>query len=200
MLPRRESQSGHLRYSDALVEVDGLGHLYNGRVYRPVAIDVDGVDLSIDFVDGDYFAHLDTSEILGYEMAAAERRWCKPRRTYRRALGDPFDFWTRSTSLGVLTLTICQTSDGARFLMHARDSGQVVVGSKVMHVVPAGEFTPASVYLEANTEDFDIRHTIMREYAEELLDKDGPSGEQRPRPHRAPDRPSIRGCLPSVSW
>lgn len=178
MLPPRESRRGHLRYSDALVEVDGLSHLYNGTVYRPVSIEVDDVGLSIDFIEGDYFAHLDTSEILAYEMAAAERRWFKPRLAYRRALGDPFDLWARSTSLGVLTLTICRTHNGARFLMHARDGGQVVVGSKVMHVVPAGEFTPASVYLEANTEDFDIWHTIMREYAEELLDKEEAYGKE----------------------
>jgi hypothetical protein len=80
--------------------------------------------------------------------------------------------------LGILTLTIIRAGGGARFLMHARDGDQVVVGSKAMHVVPAGEFTPASVYLEANMDDFDIWRTIMREYAEELLDKEEAYGKE----------------------
>jgi hypothetical protein len=178
MLPPRESRNGHLRYSDALVEIDGLSHLYNGSVYRPVAIDTNGIDLSIDFIGGEYLDHLNTSDVLAYEMAATERKWLKLRRTYRQAIGDPFDLCARSTSLGVLTLTIIQASDGSRFLMHARDGDQVVVASKAMHVVPAGEFTPASVYLEANSEDFDIWRTIMREYAEELLDREEAYGKE----------------------
>jgi hypothetical protein len=178
ILPPRESRSGHLLYSDALLEIDGLRHLYNGNVYRPVEIKADGVDLSMDFVGGEYFDHLNTSEVLAYEMAAADRRVLKLRRTYRQSMGDPFDLWARATSLGVLTLTIIRECDGPRFLMHVRDSDQVVVGSKAMHVVPAGEFTPASVYLEASSEDFDVWRTIMREYAEELLDREEAYGKE----------------------
>jgi hypothetical protein len=189
MLPPRESQTGHLRYSDALLNVDALGNLYNGRVYRPVDINADGTVVSIDFVDGDYFGHLDTSEILAYEMAAVERSWFKLRRSYRQTIGDPFDLRARSTSLGVLTLTICLTADGARFLMHSRDGDQIVVASKVIHVVPAGEFTPSSVNLEANTEDFDIWNTIMREYAEELLDKEEAYGKEGVGPNYTHDTP-----------
>ncbi|BEL03317.1 hypothetical protein Q0Z83_015080 [Actinoplanes sichuanensis] len=191
LLPRRESNRGRLRYSEALVDIDGLDHLHNGNVYRPVAVEADGRGLSIDFIGGRYFDHLDTSEILAFETAAGRGRRFPLRRSYRRSLGDPFDLHARATSLGVLTLTVIKTDDGARFLMHSRDDNQVVVGSKAMHVVPAGEFTPASVYLEADAEDFDIWRTIMREYAEELLDREEAYGKEGSGLHYA-DEPPFR--------
>jgi hypothetical protein len=39
-----------------------------------------------------------------------------------------------------------------------------------IHVIPAGEFTPSDVGLQAQSEDFDLWRNIMREYAEEFLD------------------------------
>jgi len=89
--------------------------------------------------------------------------------SYRRALKDPFDLWSRSTSLGVLVLTIRRGRDSAGFYMHARDGGRVVVASELMHVIPAGEFTPSDRTYESLRRDFDIWSTIMREYAEEFL-------------------------------
>jgi hypothetical protein len=53
--------------------------------------------------------------------------------------------------------------------MHRRNGRRVVNESDLIHVVPAGEFAPSSITLEARTTDFDIFRNIVREYAEEFL-------------------------------
>ncbi|MEU4556656.1 hypothetical protein [Micromonospora violae] len=170
LLPRDPDGGRRLRYSKSLVRLDHMDHLFNGAVYRPVSITPDRGGLVLDFQAGHYFDYLDTSEVLAYESATGRHR-------YRNALKDPFDLRARSASLGVLTLTIRRGPDTAGFFMHARDGGQVVVGSEVMHVIPAGEFAPSDRTYESLRHDFDIWLTIMREYAEEFLNMEEAYGQ-----------------------
>lgn len=172
MMPENPLGGHYSSYSEALAKLSGMGHLYNGNVYRPLDITIDQQGLKIAFTGGKYFDHLDTSEVLAYEAAMLTRDGvCGTLEgPYRKWLGNPFDLLRRGTSLGVITLTVRRLGSSSSFYMHQRDGDHVVVGSEVAHVVPAGEFTPADVSLESMERDFDLWHTIMREYAEEFLD------------------------------
>jgi hypothetical protein len=171
MFPSRSGQ--HLHYSEALESLEQReNHLFNGPIYRPVEVIADRGTLELFFTRGHYFDFLDSTEVLAYEAALFNRKndgnvmRVGP---YRRSLADPFNFWNRSNSLGILTLTIRQAPGFVGFFMHQRKSDYVIVGSELLHVVPAGEFTPSDLNLGSWELDFDIWHTIMREYAEEFL-------------------------------
>lgn len=169
---------GRLRYSDALRRLDSMEHLFNGDVYRLCEVTTGDSGLQLGFVLGNYFGFLDTSEVLAYEVAANDFRGKNGAGSYRASLKSPFDLWARATSLGVLTLTVRRGSDGGSgFYMHRRDGKHVVVGSEELHVVPAGEFAPADLSLDARERDFDIWHTIMREFAEEFLGVEEAKGQ-----------------------
>lgn len=164
---------GHLRYSEALESLEQRKErLFNGPIYRPVEVIADSSGLELAFMRGRYFDFLDTTEVLAYEAALFNRKndtdgmWVG---SYRRSLADPFDFWNRSNSLGILVLTVRRAPDFVGFYIHRRKSDYVIVASKMLHVVPAGEFAPSDLGLESWDRDFDIWHTIMREYAEEFL-------------------------------
>ncbi|NEA64651.1 hypothetical protein [Streptomyces sp. SID12488] len=172
MMPRNQLGGHYLSYSDALTKLAGMAHLFNGKIYRPIGIKVNRDGFRIECTEGRYFDHLDTSEVLVYEMAArhGKSRTAALSGSYRSWLGNPFDLKLRGMSLGVITLTIRRDNGFSGFYMHQRDGDHVVVGPETIHVVPAGEFTPADVSLESMKNDFDLWRTIMREYAEEFLD------------------------------
>jgi len=67
LLPRNPDAGGRLRYSEALVRIDHMDHLFNGTVYRPVSVTASPGSFALDFREGRYFDYLDTSEILAYE-------------------------------------------------------------------------------------------------------------------------------------
>jgi hypothetical protein len=148
-------------YSQAVVQVAGMGHFFNGRIYRPVAVGAHGSRISLSFSEATYFDYLDTSEILAYQAAAAKgpvRRLLHGR--YRRRLDDPFDLRNRVASLGVLTLTLRVAPEGTTFLLHKRNPDRVVLGAELFHVIPAGEFTLSDVSQEALHDDFNLWRNI----------------------------------------
>lgn len=171
MLPRRPEESRRLSYSEAIVEIGKMSGLFNGLVYRPIAIDAGEGSMNLTFTRGRYFDYLDTGEVLAYEIA--QRHLKQVRRvtggSYRRSLKGPFDLHRRATSLGIITLTVRRSSNERSFYMHQRDGDHVVAGSEIIHVIPAGEFTPSNITVEAVKDDFDIWRNIKREYAEEFL-------------------------------
>jgi hypothetical protein len=115
-----------------------------------------------------YFDAVDTSEILGYEAAAARHQrlsWVQ-QNAYRSWLGSPFELARRAAGTGAITLTIIKGSE-VEFLIHKRRN--VGLGDGNYHVVPAGEFQPVAVTSTAFWESFDLWDNICREYAEELL-------------------------------
>ncbi len=168
-------------YSGAILTLPGT-RLFNGLIYRPVEVGAAGDGLRMTFTEGRYFDYLDSSEVLGYEVG--ERRLASKsgvlHGSHRRRVKDPFDLRSRTASLGVNTLTVRREPDGtAGFYMHRRGGGGVVNETGLVHVVPAGEFTPSDISLHAVTADFDIWKNIVREYVEEFLgieDADGTTG------------------------
>ncbi|OXM58436.1 hypothetical protein CFP71_02500 [Amycolatopsis thailandensis] len=171
LLPWRTGAERYPAYSSALVQLAGRSQLYDGDLYRPTAIAGEANGIRLRFTHGRYFEHLDTTEILAYEAASRDLAGRTPADgRYRRWLKDPFDLTRRSTGLGTVTLTIRTAAGSAGFYMHKRDADQLAVGAGVVHAVPAGEFTPSDIGLEAIRADFDLWRTVMREYAEEFLD------------------------------
>jgi hypothetical protein len=171
MMPRKRDGTRYPGYSDALVDLAGMTQLYNGWIYRPTSVVADDGGLRLSFTDGHFYEHLDTTEVLAYEAAIndlAGRRAVEG--AYRRYLGDPFDLGRRGTSLGVVVLTIRASDEGCGFYMHRRDERSVATAPDAIHVIPAGEFSPADIELGSRVRDFKIWHTVMREYAEEFLD------------------------------
>ncbi|GGN78511.1 hypothetical protein [Nocardia rhizosphaerihabitans] len=154
--------SGGISYSQAVTELAGMSHFTNGIIYRPIKAEFTNTVTQIDFEIGNYFDYLDTGEIFGY------KRSCSVSSRSLRKDGDPFEFESRTASLGILTLTIYETGGVARFLIHKR-AASVVVAPGLFHVVPAGEFAPSDISLAAIERDFSLRRNIEREFAEELL-------------------------------
>ena len=167
MLPRPFTD-----YTTALKEVFPIlmQQIYNGYVYRPVDIRTNGDHMTLGFIDGHYFDSLDTSEVLAFETQLVRQgNRVRSRYSYRTWLEDPFNLRKRSTSLGIITLTVRKSDRCVGFYMHHRKGNHVVLGPELIHTVPAGEFTPSNVGNESRSEDFDLWMNIQREYAEEFL-------------------------------
>jgi hypothetical protein len=170
LLPRMADGRRFRGYSSALINLCGMSDLFNGLVYRPTKMEAAEEAIVLRFVPGRYFDFLDTTEVLSLEAQRC-KSFGRLNGKYRRFLQDPFDLDRRSTSLGILVLTIRQSTEGCGFLMHLRDNNRTLVAAapEVFHVIPAGEFTPSDVGLQALRDDFELRRTIFREYAEEFL-------------------------------
>ena len=113
---------GSTNFSDHLLRRPEMANLFNGVVYRPVTIDITAGVFTMGFAKGRYFDHIDKSEVLALEAASrtlASRSISSGR--YRRSVGDPFDFVTRATSLGINTLTVRrETAAKQGFFLHLR--------------------------------------------------------------------------------
>lgn len=184
LMPDRRS------YSQALVDLAGMSHLYDGVIYRPVRIDADPPGLRLGFTTGGYFGHLDDSELLVFEAAAQDLAG-KPIADgrYRRALGDPFDLSSRVTCLGLVVLTVRAERARAGFYLHQRNGARVISGPDIAHAVPAGDFAPACARPGFRAAGFDLWHAILGEYAEEFLDVDEAYVSRRTPPDYEHDRP-----------
>lgn len=171
LMPFRDDKVKYDSRSQALSDLGHMSKLYNGFVYRPLAVNRLKDKFHISFTEGKYFDHLDTSEVLAYE-AASRMLDGKNIRTgsYRASIADPFDLMERGTSLGVVTLTVRVGETSCGFYMHHRSNDWVIAAPDVLHVIPAGEFTPADMSLESRKSDRAIWKTMVREYAEEFLD------------------------------
>ncbi|NHD19576.1 hypothetical protein G9447_21370 [Actinopolyspora sp. BKK1] len=170
-------------YGSALVQLAGMDQLFNGRIYRPVGIESLDGRLRLRFTLGNYFDYLDTTEFLAYEASARAVDAADPfAGDYRRFVADPFDLSRRATGLGVLTLTIRHSTQGASFFLHRRSDDQVAVAPGMLQAVPAGEFSPADADELSTAEDLDLWRMMLREYAEEFLGVEESYGRGLPRP------------------
>jgi hypothetical protein len=160
----RRSPYGGLSYSSALAKQVDTSSLFNGFVYRPLAIEPTTPGLRIAFTEGRYFDYLDQSEFLAHELGAQLLAGKAPSGgRYRSYISNPFDLEKRSTSLGINTLTIRKSAHGNHgFFMHRRGGRRLVNESELLHVVPAGEFAPSNIAPESRPADFDIFRTILR--------------------------------------
>ncbi|GHU49902.1 hypothetical protein FACS1894200_09050 [Spirochaetia bacterium] len=112
-----------------------------------------------------YFYKINYGEYLAYQFAKTKKL---PNTAQR--IKKPSDYCILA---GVNTLTVIQDEENLRIIMHNR-SRKVGTAMGVYHVIPAGEFQPANRASTSWKDDFSLEKTIMRETAEELLDKQEP--------------------------
>jgi hypothetical protein len=93
----------------------------------------------------------------------------------RRGLNPVLDGAGRSAALAVSTLTLAyRESDGEFVTFLAPRSAKTAVHAHLLHVAPSGMFQPskdwAAEHDERYAEEWDLRHHVIREFAEELFD------------------------------
>lgn len=128
---------------------------------------------------GEYFDFYNTCESVAFETAYVRRVRRErsltlddlPLRSHQR---DLFDLANRFPGIGIDTLTIFHNlpdENGQRrsyFLLHKRSSTAVAEGPGAYHCVPAGSFQPTQA--RGALSEFDApQHTVLREFAEELM-------------------------------
>ncbi|MFF1380965.1 hypothetical protein [Streptomyces sp. NPDC058308] len=173
-------------YSAAVDAYAKPSMFFNAPSFRLFGLDPSVPDTSLTLTMGSYFDWYDTGEALGYEAAKryVETGGATIVGPYRQSLADPFHFAGRCATPGVNTLTIRASRRGPVFYLHRRTS--VATARGTVHVVPAGEFQPSGGPHSGHTtggDDLDLRSTIIREYAEELL---GAPDVNDPRTHGTP--------------
>ena len=163
-------------YAEAIAGLDAPITFEDRMSYRLVGVDAHREQYTLWFELCCYFDYLNTCEPLAYELAD---QLCRRRRLigegqrglrslgYRRSLVDPFDLTNRCVIPGINTLSIRVDSGQPTFFMHKRNPKGVAISAESFHVIPAGEFQPAS-YMGVER-DLRLWHNIMRESNEELL-------------------------------
>lgn len=166
------------RYSLAIRDLDRPRLFENRTAWRLLHQEPTETGVRMDFADTTYFDAVDVSESLAHEAAGAllvgDEAAVTPNPSmrempFRRMVGDPFDGSRRPILPSADTLTIRQDRDGASFVLHNRNAGNVVTAGGMLHIMPAGVFQPSSVRNAAQTADFDLWRNIAREYSEEFL-------------------------------
>ncbi|MGB2861946.1 MAG: hypothetical protein WBC05_01345 [Sedimentisphaerales bacterium] len=185
ILPYANIWNRYSKYSDAIREID-QPQLFTDLVsYRLMGIET-SKGIMMHFGKCSYFDYINTGEVLCYELARRKFLHEEKKRqkkefnikmlSVRDQVRDPFDFQNRAVIPGINTLTICEDQNDLRFYMHSREVGKVAAAMGTFHVVPAGEFQPATDNPHDIKNDFSIWKNIMREYNEEFLN--APTGEQ----------------------
>lgn len=166
------------RYSVAIRDLDRPRLFENRTAWRLVGHTRTASAIHMDFADSTYFDAIDVSETLAHEAAGALLLGSEAKVTptpstrempFRRLVGDAFDGRRRPILPSTDTLTIRQDRDGASFVLHNRNAGNVATAGGMLHIMPCGVFQPSSVRNTARTADFDLWRNISREYSEEFL-------------------------------
>ncbi|WP_156756029.1 helix-turn-helix domain-containing protein [Actinokineospora pegani] len=156
-------------YSRAVRDVVRPRLMENRPSYRLTEV---GPGASFGFGMTAFFSVFDVKQAVAHEFKAA---WAAGGREapgwdelpVRRSIGMPFDPAALLMSPGISTLTIRRGRRGEHtFVLHERDSAKVADGGGLAHVLPAGEFQPATADPRA---DLSLWNTIMREFSEEFL-------------------------------
>lgn len=166
------------RYSTAVARYDCPGYFFNGTSYRLLDVEASDDMPTLTFSEAEYWDHIDTSEALLFEAAwhwESEGAIAGP---FRERLGSPFTFESRSAIPGINVLTIRRSSRQCTFYLVNRDDVATAMGTT--HVIPAGEFQPSRDGRGQGVAEMRIEATMIREYAEELLD------HEEARDHRMP--------------
>ncbi len=173
---------------------------YDGDCYRVLGVRTMEGAIDFEFGPGKYTDYVNTCEILGVELA--EWHMANPGAEVPVALahrGAPdalFDFSNRTASAGINCVTLLLnypkvggSTDGNFFLVHERGEATLEAQNTV-HVIPAGSHEPLKTGF-GDDREIQIWHTVVREFVEELFDK-----EQLMLPKRQPqdflDQPGVR--------
>ncbi|MBK3571427.1 hypothetical protein [Streptomyces sp. MBT62] len=164
-------------YSAAVDRYNKPEHFFQAPSFRLLGVDAastaaEARSTGLRFTMGSYFDWYDTSEALGFEAAREYVRTSGAKITgpYRESLSSPFSLENRCATPGVNTLTIRTSRHSSMFYLQRRTG--VATARGTVHVVPAGEFQPSGGPPDGHTHggaDFDLRSTMIREYAEEFL-------------------------------
>jgi hypothetical protein len=171
VLPERLDGSRYVSYSAAIAEL--TGRTFDNRgTYRLQAAHVRGVG-RLAFGLGHYFDGLDVGEAAAHEFAATRLGLLgSGEQRIRGAVGDPTDPARRPTNLAISTLTLRhdRAAGETTYLMHWRDPQKVGHAGGLFQVLPTGVFQAAGEAEWNRHNDFDLWRSMIREFAEELLD------------------------------
>ena len=155
---------------------------HNGEIFCAEEIICDELGfVGFEYRIGSYFDYINTGEVLGVELAdwvlKKGRNSIPNSLPFRGEASDAFCLTNRAAYPGVncLSVLLNYSSDkfskerGNYFLLHKRDETQMQAQNSV-HVIPAGGHQGLSA--AALKEDTAIWRTLVREFAEELFDKE----------------------------
>ncbi len=155
---------------------------HNGEIFCAESVLKDQAGfVGFEYRLGTYFDYINTSEVLGVELA----NWLinNPSKTLDRPLPfrgsreDAFELSNRAAYPGINCLTVLLNYSSKKFqlprnnyfLLHKRDETQMQAQNSV-HVIPAGGHQ--GIAADAIKEDTAMWRTLVREFAEELYDKE----------------------------
>jgi hypothetical protein len=152
---------------------------HNGQIFCVDGVKFDNRSFFIGFNYSlaHYYDYVNTCEILGVEYAdAILRKTTHQPFAFRGEPEAAFDFSRRAAYPGVNCLSIFLNHNipgalgmGERFLVHLRDETQLQA-QNTLHVLPAGGHQPFSQI--GNIAETSLWRTIVREFFEELFDKE----------------------------
>ncbi|MBV8979157.1 MAG: hypothetical protein JOZ13_17435 [Alphaproteobacteria bacterium] len=156
---------------------------WNGDSYRVLKITRGSDRLDFTFGPTKYFNYVDSLEAMSAELAdfALRNPGVTPSKLPRRGPADRiFDFRQRSAFAGVNCILLLKNyyrgnrsrsrvSAPHQFVLHDR-RGDALEARNTFHVVPAGGHQPAKEF--GNNNEWSIWRTIVREFCEELFDKE----------------------------
>lgn len=185
--PLAASGGRYARYSRAMTDLARPKLFENRPGYRLVELDWTRSTPRMSFGYTSYFESvIDVSTALAHEFGKASLnvagrrgsigspRWSDV--PFRSLVGDPFDLARRPVLPSFDTLTIRRDPAGSSFLLHLRDPRLVATASSLYHVMPAGVFQPSSIAPWHQANDFNLWHSLSREFAEEFLGEEEADG------------------------
>jgi hypothetical protein len=193
---------------------------HNGAAYAFTRLRrVDG-RLRVDAAPGTYFDSVATSELLEREFVRVQsrqpgravdlrqlprRRWLHERVA---ALAEPadvagpgvvFDGRLRAAALSVAVTMIVADGKGGHTALLIPRSDKVLTHPGFVHVAPSGIFAPTEQHWPDDwRQDFSVRRTVLREYAEELFDHDELEGNTGRYGLQAEQTPPVQRLLKAV--
>ncbi len=151
---------GFASYSEAMASLAAPVVFENRETYRLLGF----TGRHLTFGLGSYFDGIDVGEACAHEYAARELGHTDVL-SLRSRIGDPCDPANRPANVAISTLTIRHDSatGDATFFLHWRDPKRVGHAGGLYQVLPVG------VFQSAGDNDFSLWHSMIREFAEELL-------------------------------
>ncbi len=153
---------------------------FNGATFALDRIRRKGQELAIDCTLGRYFVSLATADALDNELLDAQAAAPEvalglaelPRRGWlHERVDDPvLDGSRRSAAVSVGTAVIFATPRGGWAVFVAPRSAEVATHALLNHVAPSGILSPLDDGFTPPEEEFSVRRTVLREFAEELYD------------------------------
>ena len=188
LLSRQVKDFGVNNYCECLKEACPEMLLEPNPTYRLLELEDDIPVKKMLFGPDRYDNFINTCELLSFVFSQTLYEQDKLSREVMNTLNfplrdqiDPFDFYNRSCSVGIITLLIFSDIANGTFYLHHRAGANSkgkeqelllpVEAGNTIHVVPSGTFQPSHEEDVHHHQDFQIYRNIMREFGEELFGK-----------------------------